>query len=80
MGEYEGDCYTGVPHQFKDDFAPGLYSIRINGSASAKTLLCDTDGWTVFQSRGQHGKPWDDFYRDWATYKKGFGDPSKFKA
>ncbi|GIX68244.1 techylectin-like protein [Caerostris extrusa] len=30
-------------------------------------------GWTVFQRRGNFLKPKDYFYKDWASYKKGFG-------
>ncbi|XP_055999169.1 fibrinogen C domain-containing protein 1-like [Ostrea edulis] len=54
----------------------GVYSIILDDQK--KKVYCDmtTDGggWTVIQKR-QDGST--DFYRNWADYKEGFGDPSK---
>ena len=33
----------------------------------------------MLQQRGDNGNPEDYFYRHWADYEKGFGDPEKVK-
>jgi len=57
----------------------GVYTLSI-GEESIE-VFCDmtTDGggWTVLQQRGDNGNPEDFFYRDWADYEQGFGDPEK---
>ncbi|GFU40195.1 techylectin-5A [Nephila pilipes] len=41
-------------------------------------VFCDMDtddgGWTVIQRRGNFNRPKDYFYKDWNSYKNGFGD------
>ena len=39
----------------------------------------DGGGWTVLQQRGDNGNPEDFFYKYWADYEQGFGDPEKVK-
>ncbi|GIX88384.1 techylectin-5A [Caerostris extrusa] len=62
----------------------GVYTVwPRNRVAEDKPLdvYCDMDtdggGWTVFQRRGDFLKPKDYFYKDWASYKKGFGHIDK---
>ncbi|GFQ74728.1 techylectin-5A [Trichonephila clavata] len=44
-------------------------------------VFCDMDtdggGWTVIQRRGNYSRPEDYFFKDWESYKKGFGDIEK---
>ncbi|KAH8411132.1 hypothetical protein KR222_004236 [Zaprionus bogoriensis] len=53
--------------------APGIHQLKISCSA-VFDALCDSSlagpGWTVVQQR-INGR--EDFYRDWATYRAGFG-------
>ncbi|KAM8940014.1 LOW QUALITY PROTEIN: fibrinogen-like protein 1, partial [Pelodytes ibericus] len=52
----------------------GFYKINPVQSTSPVSVFCDMSeggGWTVFQRRSTGN---EDFNRDWADYKKGFGD------
>ncbi|KAK2162221.1 hypothetical protein NP493_1533g00028 [Ridgeia piscesae] len=66
------DCYDLL----KDgNTVSGVYEVYVDKAAKYFRVFCDmsTDqgGWIVFQRR-QDGSV--DFYRDWASYKEGFGD------
>ncbi|KAK2152646.1 hypothetical protein NP493_2429g00001 [Ridgeia piscesae] len=53
----------------------GVYEVYLAKARKFVRVYCDMDpndgGWLVFQRR-QDGSV--DFYRDWASYKEGFGD------
>lgn len=59
--------------------ASGSYEVWPRSRISENTVrvYCDmaTDGggWTVFQRRGAYGRPTDYFFKDWISYKTGFG-------
>ena len=47
----------------------------MNGNGTETSAYCDSDGWTVIQSRGQFGNPQDYFVRNLDEYESGFGEP-----
>ncbi|KAI0232777.1 Ryncolin-1 [Lamellibrachia satsuma] len=68
------DCYDVL----KDGYnVSGMYEIYLDKARKFIKVFCDMEtdggGWLVFQRR-QDGSV--DFYRDWASYKEGFGDMS----
>ncbi|XP_064484493.1 techylectin-5A-like [Ornithodoros turicata] len=71
-----GDLYfSGQNHS-------GVYNIYpYEDSTAAVSTYCDMEsdggGWTVFQRRGQFGNPVFYFYRKWADYAHGFGNPAE---
>ncbi len=71
---------VGIPRDCEElktkegsSYSAGTKSIVFDDAAGAKSVHCDADGWTVFQSRGQFGNPTDFFYKGIADYKAGFG-------
>ncbi|XP_038047544.1 fibrinogen C domain-containing protein 1-like, partial [Patiria miniata] len=56
----------------------GVYIIKPVGSNASIQVYCDMDtdngGWTVFQRRKDGSV---DFYRDFASYREGFGEPDR---
>ncbi|KAJ8034022.1 Tenascin-R [Holothuria leucospilota] len=79
---YEGDGRT-CTHIYTDcndvqnsgNTRSGVYAIRPAGYGSSFDVFCnmeiDGGGWTVFQRRTNGAT---EFYRDWASYKNGFGN------
>ncbi|XP_077302101.1 uncharacterized protein LOC143922644 isoform X1 [Arctopsyche grandis] len=60
----------------------GVYYLQIRGTTYwFLKVFCEQDvaegGWTVIQRRDDLGVPSENFNRDWADYKNGFGDPAK---
>ena len=46
-------------------------------TSSKVNVLCDEEGWTVFQARGQVGNGRNYFLRNWESYRRGFGEPGE---
>ncbi|XP_062706517.1 fibrinogen alpha chain isoform X3 [Aedes albopictus] len=60
----------------------GVYYLQIRGTTYwFLKVFCEQEvadgGWTVIQRRDDFGEPRENFNRDWADYKNGFGDPAK---
>ncbi|XP_043256055.1 angiopoietin-2 [Colletes gigas] len=60
----------------------GVYYLQIRGTTYwFLKVYCEQDvaegGWTVIQRRDDFGEPRENFNRDWADYKNGFGDPGR---
>ncbi|RZF47082.1 hypothetical protein LSTR_LSTR004482 [Laodelphax striatellus] len=60
----------------------GVYYLQIRGTTYwFLKVFCEQEvaegGWTVIQRRDDLGEPRENFNRDWADYKNGFGDPGK---
>ncbi|CAH0383554.1 unnamed protein product, partial [Bemisia tabaci] len=60
----------------------GVYYLQIRGTTFwYLKVFCDQEtadgGWTLIQRRDDFDDPRENFNRDWADYKNGFGDPTK---
>ena len=55
----------------------GVQEIIFTPGGEASEVLCDSEGWTIIQSRGQFGNPEDYFFRNWENYTAGFGIAGK---
>ncbi|XP_076300479.1 uncharacterized protein LOC143218842 [Lasioglossum baleicum] len=60
----------------------GVYYLQIRGTTYwFLKVFCEQEiadgGWTVIQRRDDFGEPRENFNRDWADYKNGFGDPAR---
>ncbi|XP_063244875.1 angiopoietin-4 [Bacillus rossius redtenbacheri] len=60
----------------------GVYYLQIRGTTYwFLKVYCEQEiadgGWTVIQRRDDFGEPRENFNRDWADYKNGFGNPAK---
>ncbi|EDW74482.2 uncharacterized protein Dwil_GK21941 [Drosophila willistoni] len=60
----------------------GVFYLQIRGTTYwFLKVFCEQEiadgGWTVIQRRDDFGEPRENFNRDWADYKNGFGEPGK---
>ncbi|XP_070134317.1 angiopoietin-1 isoform X3 [Drosophila bipectinata] len=60
----------------------GVFYLQIRGTTYwFLKVYCEQEisegGWTVIQRRNDFGEPRENFNRDWADYKNGFGEPAK---
>nr|AAP93589.1 dorin M precursor [Ornithodoros moubata] len=87
VAELKRVLVMGVPRDCGELFLSGqnhsgVYNIYpYKDSLLPVSAYCDMEtdggGWTVFQRRGQFGNPVYYFYKKWADYAHGFGDPAK---
>ena len=58
---------------------PNYYKVKISPEYLCCKAVKSPNVFTikVIQRRGDYGEPRENFYRDWADYKRGFGDPDK---
>ncbi len=68
------DC-SDAKDNMGDEYRPGLHTLNVSGRKA--DVICDEDGWTVIQARGQYGNPADFFFKGWKDYVEGFGERSK---
>ena len=74
------DCEQAMLHS---DFLPGVHNMTFEylGMNRSYTGVCNGDGFTVFQSRGQFGNPVNYFtIKPWADYVAGFGTPGDYSS
>ena len=69
------DC-EDIRNELGSDYRAGVHTIYLN--LIPVKVYCDSDGWTVIQSRGQFGNPQSYFYRNWVDYLKPFGTPGRY--
>ena len=76
---FNKDC-ADIKEAMGERFSAGTHKIKISDGYDFESVpvYCDSDGWTVIQSRGQHGNNIDYFFRKWAEYRVGFGEPGRY--
>ena len=54
-----------------------MYFVYLHAQPLYNQSMKDDGGWTVVQNRGDFGTPEDYFFKGWAEYENGFGEPTK---
>jgi hypothetical protein len=70
------DC-ADLMNSFGGDVSGPHEITPINGG-QAVDVLCDSEGWTVIQSRGNYSNPANYFLQEWTLYEEGFGLAGKY--
>ena len=68
-----GDLLRSSHHLMED--TAGIHEFQFDGAPKRALVECDSDGWTIIQSRGQFDNRNAYFYRRWDSYVDGFGVP-----
>ena len=68
-----GDLLRSSHHLMED--TAGIHEFQFDGAPNRALAECDSDGWTIIQSRGQFDNRNAYFYRRWDSYVDGFGVP-----